>query len=159
MIDQHYQTRIQLQGIQHSINRIQYWRVSYTNTMSNRETPLHVVTGTFQTIRIRDLYWRVQTQTNCPSRGNFHLQTSSPKVHISKHGPNLQAPQSPQEKLERFFDQRPSPTELKQRNILKDSKLAPSLQSAQVSSSSTELTLGGFGKKASWRWIICKTLN
>jgi hypothetical protein len=42
------------------------------------------------------------------------------------------APQSPQEKLEKFLDNRPSPAELKQRNILKDSKVAPSLQSAQV---------------------------
>ena len=42
------------------------------------------------------------------------------------------APQSPQEKLEKFFDNRPSPTELKQRNILKDSNVAPALQSAQA---------------------------
>lgn len=45
------------------------------------------------------------------------------------------APQSPQEKLERFFEhQRPTVSELKERNILKDSKLAPSLQSAEVTS-------------------------
>jgi RPEL repeat len=76
-----------------------------------------------------------QTQISCLSKGNFHLQTRSLKVHLqTSKRPNLQVPQSPQEKLERFFDQRPSPTELKQRNILKDSKLAPSLQSAQVSS-------------------------
>jgi RPEL repeat len=42
------------------------------------------------------------------------------------------APQSPQEKLQRFFDHRPTTEELKQRNILKDSKVAPALQSAQV---------------------------
>ena|SRR5271156_39875 len=42
------------------------------------------------------------------------------------------APQSPQEKLERFFDTRPTSEELKQRNILKDSKVAPALQAAQA---------------------------
>jgi len=42
------------------------------------------------------------------------------------------APQSPQEKLERFFDSRPTTEELKQRNILKDSKVAPALQSKQA---------------------------
>ena len=43
-------------------------------------------------------------------------------------------PNSPQEKLQHFLDHRPSPTELKQKNILKDSKVAPSLQAAEVSS-------------------------
>ena len=49
-------------------------------------------------------------------------------------------PQSPQEKLEKFFDNRPSTTELKQRNILRDSKVAPALQSAEVSLAYSKLT-------------------
>lgn len=51
------------------------------------------------------------------------------------------APQSPQEKLSKFFDSRPSPTELKQRNILKDSNVAPALQAAQVTHSSIALRI------------------
>jgi len=60
------------------------------------------------------------------------------------------APQSPQEKLEKFFNSRPSPTELKQRNILKDSNVAPALQSAQAQDPKISLGLtiaGGITKK------------
>jgi hypothetical protein len=111
--------------------------------MSKEETPLHVVTGKSQTMTIRITFTdAVQTPISYLSKGNYPLQTSSPKVTfpLKLNEANFIAPQSPQEKLERFFDQRPSPTELKQRNILKDSKLAPSLQSAQVGSPRSQLT-------------------
>jgi hypothetical protein len=40
--------------------------------------------------------------------------------------------QSPQEKLTKFFERRPSLHELEERNILKDPKVAPAVQSAKV---------------------------
>jgi len=41
-------------------------------------------------------------------------------------------PQSPQEKLTKFLQRRPSQHELEERNILKDPKVAPAIQSAKV---------------------------
>ena len=46
--------------------------------------------------------------------------------------PNPAPPQSPQEKLTKFFENRPSQQELEERNILKDIKVAPAIQSAKV---------------------------
>ena len=40
--------------------------------------------------------------------------------------------QSPQERLTKFFERRPSQHELEQRNILKDTKIAPAIQGAKV---------------------------
>lgn len=100
--------------------------------MATKGVPLTVSTG--KDIKLADiktnLFYRSTVSRRC--------STSSKCLHGGYYKPLLrkvtdtQAPQSPQEKLEKFFDNRPSPAELKQRNILKDSKLAPSLQSAQV---------------------------
>src|ERR1700738_2915115 len=40
--------------------------------------------------------------------------------------------QSPQERLTKFFERRPSQHELEERNILKDVKIAPAIQSAKA---------------------------
>ena len=66
------------------------------------------------------------------------------------------APQSPQEKLERFFDNRPSPTDLKQRNILKTSNVAPSLQGAQASLPSPPKTYLRFDRQ-NWSANVSRT--
>src|SRR5579862_3458458 len=101
-----------------------------------------------------------------PTMLHFRKQRCLPLTRQHKVSPHvayrlliLSAPQSPQEKLERFFDNRPSPTELKQRNILKDSKVAPSLQSAQVNKlpfRSGLNELGRIGKEKVGRRIICE---
>jgi hypothetical protein len=39
---------------------------------------------------------------------------------------------SPQERLSKFFQRRPSQHELEERNILKDVKIAPAIQSVKV---------------------------
>jgi hypothetical protein len=46
--------------------------------------------------------------------------------------PQPETATSPQEKLEKFFERRPSMHELEERNILKDAKVAPAIQSAKV---------------------------
>jgi hypothetical protein len=46
--------------------------------------------------------------------------------------PAAEPPQSPQEKLTKFFQRRPSQHELEEKNILKDPKVAPAIQSAKV---------------------------
>ena len=51
---------------------------------------------------------------------------------IADEVPNPEPVQSPQEKLTKFFERRPSLHELEERNILKDPKVAPAIQSAKV---------------------------
>jgi hypothetical protein len=51
---------------------------------------------------------------------------------VADEVPNQEPPQSPQEKLTKFFEVRPSVQELEERNILKDIKIAPAIQSAKV---------------------------
>ena len=51
---------------------------------------------------------------------------------VADEVPNPEPPQSPQEKLTKFFQRRPSLHELEERNILKDPKVAPAIQSAKV---------------------------
>lgn len=51
---------------------------------------------------------------------------------VADEVPNPEPAQSPQEKLTKFFERRPSLHELEERNILKDPKVAPAIQSAKV---------------------------
>ena len=102
--------------------------------MASKDTPLSVSTG--KELKINETAsWPLILDKQTlegelpppyqPNQGITHNVSNQLLIYV--------APQSPQEKLEKFFDNRPSPTDLKQRNILKDSKLAPSLQSAEVS--------------------------
>jgi RPEL repeat len=61
---------------------------------------------------------------------------------IADEVPNQEPPQSPQEKLTKFFEVRPSVQELEERNILKDIKIAPAIQSAKVHHGKVVLILG-----------------
>ena len=83
---------------------------------------------------------------NQPTEGTIHNVSNQLLTYV--------APQSPQQKLERFFDTRPSPTDLKQRNILKDSKLAPSLQSAEVPHSPSHSSFTD--NRPSWKGNVLK---
>ena len=52
--------------------------------------------------------------------------------HFIDEVPNPEPAQSPQDRLTKFFERRPSQHELEERNILKDPKVAPAIQSAKV---------------------------
>lgn len=62
---------------------------------------------------------------------------------VADEAPNQEPPQSPQEKLTKFFEVRPSVQELEERNILKDIKIAPAIQSAKVPNVEVMLNAGG----------------
>jgi len=51
---------------------------------------------------------------------------------VADEVPVIEPVQSPQEKLTKFFERRPSQHELEERNILKDVKVAPAIQSAKA---------------------------
>jgi hypothetical protein len=51
---------------------------------------------------------------------------------VADEVPQPETVTSPQEKLEKFFERRPSMHELEEKNILKDAKVAPAIQSAKV---------------------------
>lgn len=53
-------------------------------------------------------------------------------VFAAEEVPTGDPPQSPQAKLQKFFQRRPSQHELEERNILKDPKVAPAIQGAKV---------------------------
>jgi hypothetical protein len=61
---------------------------------------------------------------------------------VADEVPNQEPPQSPQEKLTKFFEVRPSVQELEERNILKDIKIAPAIQSAKVHNLEVMLNTG-----------------
>jgi hypothetical protein len=61
---------------------------------------------------------------------------------VAEEVPNQEPPQSPQEKLTKFFEVRPSVQELEGRNILKDIKIAPAIQSAKVKNGEIILNAG-----------------
>jgi hypothetical protein len=106
--------------------------------MSTSHEALAVKTGT-------DIPKNSHTLDKLSLEGVKELPPPTQPTQSTPHQTQLNiAPQSPQEKLERFFDhQRPSVSELKERNILKDSKLAPALQSAEVTPSQPPFTIGG----------------
>jgi len=60
------------------------------------------------------------------------LDTKRLITRVADEVPNPEPMQSPQEKLTRFFERRPSQHELEERNILKDPKVAPAIQGAKV---------------------------
>jgi hypothetical protein len=61
---------------------------------------------------------------------------------VADEVPNPEPPQSPQEKLTKFFEVRPSVQELEDRNILKDIKIAPAIQSAKAHPTEIMLIVG-----------------
>ena len=60
----------------------------------------------------------------------FPVESSD--VIVADEVPVPEPVQSPQERLTKFFERRPSQHELEERNILKDAKIAPALQSAKA---------------------------